>query len=87
MIFQRSEEPSQVFPHLYLGGAGDLAERKLEEFRITHILNATTSLDKPENVPKANFMRVPVLDSMSEVILDFLSDCVGRDFCTCKFLI
>ena len=74
-----------MFPHLFLGGAGDLASGKLEEFRITHILNATTSLDKPENVPKANFMRVPVLDSMSEVILDFLSDCVGRDASCLKF--
>jgi protein-tyrosine phosphatase len=65
-----------VFPHLYLGSEKSLADSALEKDRITHILNATTNLAKPENISFENFMRVPVLDSMSEVILGFLNDCV-----------
>jgi len=76
--YQRSEDseiPSQVFPHLYLGGSTDLADQKLKAVSITHILNATTTLDKPATISTDNFMRVPVLDSMSEVILGFLESC------------
>ena len=80
-FIQRSNEAadksaSQVFPHLYLGAASDLADTKLEEQHITHILNATTTLEKPNTISVDNFMRVPVLDSMSVVILGFLNDCV-----------
>ena len=71
----KSDSPSEVFPFLYLGAQDDLSETKIKKSNITHILNATKDLEKPNIIEKENFLRIPVLDSQCETILNFLEDC------------
>lgn len=72
----QSSKASEVFPFLYLGAESDLTETAIEKSKITHVLNATKTLAKPNNIKEANFKRIPVLDSNGETILTYLDECV-----------
>ena len=73
-LFFKSNSPSEVFPFLYLGAQDDLSESKIKKSKITHVLNATKDLEKPNIIEKENFLRIPVLDSQCETILNFLEE-------------
>merc|ERR1711990_79714 len=71
-----ASSPSEVFPFLFLGAEEDLSESRINKCSITHVLNATRNLARPDSIKKENFKRIPILDTQSETILSYLEDCV-----------
>ncbi|CAG0900843.1 unnamed protein product, partial [Cyprideis torosa] len=62
--------PTCIFPCLYLGSSQDANDQKLlNELGITHILNASTTLQRPEFIPESNFLRIPVNDNHNARLL------------------
>lgn len=68
-----STGPTRILPHLYLGCQRDVLNQDLmQQNDIVYVLNASNTCPKPDFIPEARFLRVPVNDSFCEKILPWL---------------
>ncbi|KAG8513734.1 Dual specificity protein phosphatase 16, partial [Galemys pyrenaicus] len=80
--------PTRILPNLYLGCQRDVLNKALlsrpvpplqelmQQNGISFVLNASNTCPKPDFIPEAHFLRVPVSDSFCEKILPWLDTSV-----------
>uniref|UniRef100_A0A8C5KH47 Dual specificity phosphatase 16 n=1 Tax=Jaculus jaculus TaxID=51337 RepID=A0A8C5KH47_JACJA len=69
--------PTRILPNLYLGCQRDVLNKELmQQNGIGYVLNASSTCPKPDFIPEAHFLRVPVNDSFCEKILPWLDKSV-----------
>lgn len=66
---------SEILPHLFVGSADDISEENLLENGIELVINATTQYEKPTFLLEENYLKIPVLDTETESLIDFFDTC------------